>query len=118
MFEILMVIGIIASVLLILIVLAQNPKGGINSQFGGNSNVLGVKKTTDFLEKATWGLAIAVFVISVAGTKMKDGNIATLKKDANREKVRQNSPDVLESEGSDEFEIDEFQDEAADSANQ
>lgn len=115
MFEILMVVGIIAAILLILIVLAQNPKGGINSQFGGNSNVLGVKKTTDFLEKATWGLAIVVFVISVAGTKMKDGNIEALKKDANREKVRQSGSDVIESEGSEEFEIDEFQDDEADS---
>ena len=44
MFTGLIVVAIIASVLLILIVLAQNPKGGINGQ-GGSTNVLGAKNT-------------------------------------------------------------------------
>ena len=68
MFTGLIVVAIIASVLLILIVLAQNPKGGINGQMAGSTNVLGAKNTTDFLEKATWGLAIVVLAISIGAS--------------------------------------------------
>ena len=54
-----LIIGVIIflSLLLILVVLAQNPKGGgLSSQFGGAgvSQVMGVKKTGDLLEKLTW----------------------------------------------------------------
>lgn len=68
MFTGLIVVAIIASVLLVLIVLAQNPKGGINGQMGGATNALGAKNTTDFLEKATWALAVLVLLISVGAS--------------------------------------------------
>jgi preprotein translocase subunit SecG len=61
--------AIVASVLLVLVVLAQNAKGGgLSSQFGGStaSNMIGVKKTGDVLERVTWGLAIAIMVFSLA----------------------------------------------------
>jgi len=49
---------IVCAVLLILIVLVQNSKGGgLASGFGQGNQVMGVKKTADFLEKATWTLA-------------------------------------------------------------
>lgn len=60
---------LLACVLLILVILAQNSKGGgLTSQFGGSgaSNMIGVKKTGDLLEKLTWGFIIAIFVLSVA----------------------------------------------------
>ncbi|MBL7864413.1 MAG: preprotein translocase subunit SecG [Cyclobacteriaceae bacterium] len=60
---------IFASILLVLVVLAQNSKGGgLTSQFGGSgaSNLIGVKKTGDLLEKLTWGLAIAVMALVLA----------------------------------------------------
>ena len=60
---------LIVSVLLVLVVLAQNSKGGgLSSQFGGSgaSNVIGVKKTSDLLERLTWGFAIAILVLSVS----------------------------------------------------
>jgi preprotein translocase subunit SecG len=60
---------IFASVLLVLVVLAQNSKGGgLSSQFGGSSasNLIGVKKTGDLLEKMTWGLAITVMALVLA----------------------------------------------------
>ena len=53
------------AVLLILVILAQNSKGGgLSNQFGGAgaSQVMGVKKTGDFLEKLTWGCAIALSI--------------------------------------------------------
>jgi preprotein translocase subunit SecG len=58
----------IASVLLILAVLAQNPKGGMAANFGASNAVMGVRQTSDFLEKSSWGLAIAILVLSLAAT--------------------------------------------------
>ena len=53
LFQILIVL---CGVLLVLIILIQNPKGGgLSSTFGGGANqMMGVKRTTDFLEKTTW----------------------------------------------------------------
>lgn len=63
------VLLIIASALLILIVLVQNSKGGgLASNFSSSNQIMGVRKTADFLEKATWSLAIAVLVLSIAGS--------------------------------------------------
>jgi preprotein translocase subunit SecG len=61
------VLIIIACILLMLVVLIQNPKGGGLSQtFGGISNqILGVKRSSDYVEKATWGLAIVIIVLSL-----------------------------------------------------
>ncbi len=65
MFVFLMVLAIIASILLILIVLIQNPKGGgLTSNFSAQNQYMGVRKTADLLEKATWGLAITIVVVS------------------------------------------------------
>jgi preprotein translocase subunit SecG len=65
-----LIIGIIIflSLLLILVVLAQNPKGGgLSSQFGGAgvSQVMGVKKTGDLLEKLTWGFSITILSLTL-----------------------------------------------------
>lgn len=63
------VLVLIASVLLILIVLVQNSKGGgLASGFSSSNQIMGVRKTTDFLEKATWTLAGIVLVLSVIAT--------------------------------------------------
>ena len=49
--------------------LVQNSKGGgLASNFQGSNQVMGVRKTTDFLEKATWVLAGALLVLSVLGS--------------------------------------------------
>ena len=67
MYTIFAILIIIASVLLVLVVLVQNPKGGgLSSSFGGGSGnqIMGAKKTTDFLEKATWTLAIALISLA------------------------------------------------------
>jgi len=63
----LIILIILASVLLGFIVLIQNPKGGgLASGFAGSSNLMGVQRTGDFLEKGTWGLAIALMVFCLA----------------------------------------------------
>lgn len=68
MFTLIVGIIIFCAVLLVVAILAQNAKGGgLSSQFGGSgaSNMFGVKKTGDFLEKATWTLAVAIIVLSL-----------------------------------------------------
>jgi preprotein translocase subunit SecG len=56
----------LAALLLILIVLVQNSKGGgLASGFSASNQVMGVRKTTDFLEKATWTLALAVALLCI-----------------------------------------------------
>lgn len=65
MYIFLIVLIIIASVLLVLAVLAQNPKGGMAANFGASNQVMGVRQTTDFLEKSTWTLAVALVVLSL-----------------------------------------------------
>ncbi len=69
---------IVVAILLVLIVLAQNPKGGgLSSQFGGSgssSQMMGVKRTTDLLEKLTWGFAIALVVLTLSSNLLLDGN--------------------------------------------
>lgn len=55
-------------VLLMLVVLIQNPKGGgVDSTFGGQgaNQMFGAARSTDFIEKITWGLAITLFVLAI-----------------------------------------------------
>jgi preprotein translocase subunit SecG len=72
-----LIIGIVLfiSVLLILIVLVQNPKGGgLASGFSSSNQFMGVKRTADFIEKATWGLASAIVVLSILATMFINRN--------------------------------------------
>ena len=68
MYILFIVLIVIASVLLILAVLAQSPKSGMAANFGASNQVMGVRQTTDFLEKFTWGASIAIVVLSFAAT--------------------------------------------------
>src|ERR1700744_4506907 len=66
MFVILMILIVLVCIFLGLIVLIQNPKGGgLTSNFSSQSQLMGVQKTGDFLEKGTWTLAIAMMAISL-----------------------------------------------------
>ena len=56
----------ITCALLALVVLVQNSKGGgLASNFSSSNQFMGVRKTADFLEKATWTLAVALLVLSM-----------------------------------------------------
>jgi preprotein translocase subunit SecG len=69
MYTLITVLLFIVCILLILIVLVQNSKGGgLASNFQSSNQIMGVRKTTDFLEKATWVLAGALLVLSIGGT--------------------------------------------------
>ena len=78
MYTLSVVLVILASILMCGIVLIQESKGGgLASSFSSSNQIMGVKKTTDFLEKATWTLAIAMVVLSVvsAGFVEKSSNV-------------------------------------------
>lgn len=69
LFKFVSILIILVGILLTLIVLVQNSKGGgLASNFSGSNQVMGVRKTTDFLEKATWTLAIALFVLCLTAS--------------------------------------------------
>lgn len=73
MYQFILGIIIFASILLILVVLAQNAKGGgLSSQFGGSgaSNIMGVKKTGDLLERLTWSFIIIIMVLALTSKYM------------------------------------------------
>ncbi|WP_207426533.1 preprotein translocase subunit SecG [Pedobacter sp. SYSU D00535] len=64
MFYTLVILAIIVCVLLALIILIQEPKGGgLTSGFAGSNNIMGVQRTGDILEKGTWILTISLMVI-------------------------------------------------------
>jgi len=69
MYTLITVLIFIVCILLVLIVLVQNSKGGgLASNFQSSNQLMGVRKTTDFLEKATWVLAGSLLVLSVLGS--------------------------------------------------
>jgi preprotein translocase subunit SecG len=66
MYTLFIVLIVLASLLMIFIVLIQESKGGgLASNFSSTNSIMGVRKTTNFVEKATWGLAIAMVLFSI-----------------------------------------------------
>ena len=75
LFTVLTVLVLIASVLITLIVLLQNVKGGgLASNFVAGNQTFGVRQTTDILEKITWGLVAFIFVVSIISTFTLNNN--------------------------------------------
>lgn len=69
MYPLIVVLAVIVAILLAAIVLIQESKGGgLASSVAGANSVLGVRKTTDFVEKATWTLAGILVVLAVASS--------------------------------------------------
>ena len=63
------VLILIVSFLMMLVVLVQNSKGGgLASNFSSHNQILGVRQTTDFLEKTTWTLAVLLVVFCLASS--------------------------------------------------
>jgi preprotein translocase subunit SecG len=80
MYNLVIILIILFAVLLVLVILAQNSKGGgLTSQFGGSSasNIIGVKKTGDLLEKLTWGFIIAIMVLSTSTNFISPTQVGT-----------------------------------------
>ena len=69
MYTAISILIVLVCVLLALVVLIQNPKGGgISSGIIGSNQIMGVQKTSDFIEKLTWGLAISLVVLCLAAS--------------------------------------------------
>lgn len=85
-----LIVIIIASLILSLIVLVQNPKGGgLAGTFAGfSTQFMGVKQTTDVLEKGTWLFAGIIAVLSLVSTIFisggKSADDSSLEKLSNR----------------------------------
>ena len=70
-----LILIIVASVGLVFMVLIQNPKGGgLNANVGGlSNNFMGVKQTTDVLEKGTWVFAAVIAILAITSTVFLKG---------------------------------------------
>ncbi|HOO83691.1 MAG TPA: preprotein translocase subunit SecG [Prolixibacteraceae bacterium] len=78
MYTLAIVLIFIVCLLLVLIVLVQKSKGGgLASNFSGNNQIMGVRRTADFLEKATWALAGALlFLCIMASAFVERGQVS------------------------------------------
>ena len=73
MYTSIVILVVLASVLMCLIVLIQESKGGgLAADYSNNNQILGAPKTTNFIEKATWGLAAVMIVLSVISVAFLD----------------------------------------------
>ena len=77
MYIFLIVLILVASLLMVLAVLVQNPKSGMASNFGASNQVMGVRQTVDFLEKFTWGIATVILVLCLVSSIFVGGSKAT-----------------------------------------
>lgn len=76
MYILVITLTVIASILMIGVVLIQKSKGGgLSSQFGGANQVMGVRRTNDFIEKTTWWLAAAIGVLAIIGVFVMPRNL-------------------------------------------
>lgn len=81
-FIILTVLVIIASILITLVVLLQNGKGGgLASNFAAGNQTFGVRQTADILEKITWGLCVVIFILSISSAFVAGGKRDVTKKE-------------------------------------
>ncbi len=84
MYTFVVILILIVSVLLAVVVLVQNSKGGgLAANFSAPNQIMGVRRTTDVLEKLTWGLAIALVVLSLIATlSIRSGHAVATQKNA------------------------------------
>lgn len=75
MYDVFVILAVITAVLLAFIVLIQESKGGgLASSFASSNQIMGVRKTTDVVEKTTWTLAALLVVFSVASAFCLSGS--------------------------------------------
>ena len=94
MYTLVVILILVVSVLLGLVVLVQNSKGGgLISNFGGANQMMGVRQTTDFLEKATWGLGITLVVLCLLSSmSIKTARTGNTQDSQMREQIELNTP--------------------------
>ena len=94
MYTVLVMLILVVSVLLGLVVLVQNSKGGgLISNFGSANQMMGVRQTTDFLEKATWTMAIILVVLCLMSSmSIKTSTSGGAQESQMREQIELNTP--------------------------
>ena len=95
MYTVIVILILVVSVLLGLVVLVQNSKGGgLISNFGSANQMMGVRQTTDFLEKATWTMAIILVVLCLASSMSSPKNSRSegVQDTQMREQIELNTP--------------------------
>lgn len=76
MYTLIIVLTVLVSILLIIVVLVQKSKGGgLSSSFAGSNQIMGVRRTNDFIEKATWTLAVIICVLSILSVFVMPRNV-------------------------------------------
>jgi preprotein translocase subunit SecG len=76
-FSIFLVLITIVCFLLIIVIMVQNPKGGgLSSSLGGSTQMGGVQKTTDFLDKSTWTLAAILILLILLSSLSFSGSMS------------------------------------------
>lgn len=86
LYSICIVLILVASIILILAILVQNPKSGMAANFGAANQVMGVRESANILEKTTWTLAGLIVALSLIATISMENDVVTtggaLQKDA------------------------------------
>lgn len=76
MYTLIIVLTVVISILLIIVVLVQKSKGGgLSSSFAGSNQIMGVRRTNDFIEKATWTLAAIIGLLSILSVFVMPRNV-------------------------------------------
>lgn len=104
MYGLFSILILITCALLLLVILVQNPKGGgLSSTFGEGNQFMGVKKTSDFLERSTWALALALVALTLVSNFAiertdidSQSNIIEQVEDSAEDFVPTESPEVAE----------------------
>lgn len=79
MYTTIIILIILASILMCLVVLIQESKGGgLAAAYASGNTLLGAPKTTNIIEKITWGLAIAMIVLSIVSTAFLPNNTSSV----------------------------------------
>ena len=86
LYSICIVLILVASIILILAILVQNPKSGMAANFGAANQVMGVRESANILEKTTWTVAGIIVALSLIATISMENGVAiqsnSLEKDA------------------------------------
>jgi len=94
MYLLISILTVIISIILIFFVVIQNSKGGgLAAGFSSSNQVMGVRKTTDFLEKATWSLAGAIVVLSIIASLFSQPKTTTADDSSIKNEIQNASSD-------------------------
>jgi len=93
MYLLISILTVIVAIILIFFVVIQNSKGGgLAAGFSSSNQVMGVRKTTDFLEKATWSLAGAIVVLSITASLFIQQKSANTSDSSIRDEIQNTVP--------------------------